>query len=805
MRGTKRLEKGNIHWELISSRNVARMPKTSQQYTRREQRARKVKLPSQDGGRLLRLAVLIVLSAALSSAQVNVLTANYDLNRTNANLLETRLTPGSVAPGSFGALGSFPVDGEVFAQPLYVSGVSIGTVTHNILLVATEHNSVYAYDADQFTPPLLLWHVNLGPSVQSATLTGSTGAYYDIAPEIGIVGTGVVDPLQGVFYVVAETQQNGAIAFQMHALDLATGQERMNGPVAISASVATGGTAGIPKNSVVFDPAQHIQRPGLLLVNGAVSVGFGSHGDGGAWHGWLMQYNAADLTQQIAAFSTTASGNGGAIWQSGRGLAADDAGNIYFITGNGDYDGAHDFSESFLKLAGNTLTLSDWYTPATWQSLSDNDYDLSAGPAIVPGTHMLVGGDKSGNLYLVNGDSMGHLDITGKSAQVFGAVEGFIFTFALWGRGDNTYLYLREDDGSLDCFRIAGGAFSPLPVSSTAPMGGAARVSMALSANGATDGTGILWMISGGYQDPSNPGVLHAFDAANLSHELWNSAMSPQDSLNGFIKFVSPTVANGKVYAASSASVVVYGLLAPSTDAALPTVAAVGNAASYDPAGISPGELITIFGSNLGNAAAAGLQLDSFGTVSTLLSATQVELDGVPVPMIYASPGQVSAIVPFGLSTPTSQLSVLYQGKSSTPVSLNVLPATPGIFTADATGAGQALAANQDYTLNGPQNPAATGSVVVLYATGGGQTSPVVADGSVVSADQLPRPVLAVTAQIGGQPATVQYAGGAPGMAAGVLQINVQIPAGVAAGSSVPVTLSIGGQSSQTGVTIAVH
>jgi len=751
-----------------------------------------------------RFLILTALFASWGAAQVSVLTANYGPDRTNSNLQETQLTTGNVAPGSFGALGAFPADGEIFAQPLYVSGVTIGQTAHNMLLIATEHNSVYAYDADQISPTLLLWHVNLGPSISTSTITSSTGAYYDISPEIGILGTGAVDPVAGVLYVVAETLQSGAPVFQLHALDLTSGQEKMNGPVVISASVPVSGPGASGAGSLAFDPTQHIQRPGLLLVNGTVSVGFGSHGDEGLWHGWLMRYSASDLTQQLGVFLSTPTGNGGAIWQSGRGIVADDSGNTYFITGNGDYDGLQNFGESFVKLSGNTLGLSDWYTPANWQDLSENDYDLSAGPAVIPGTHTLIGGDKSGNLYLVNGDSMGHLD-SGDAAQVFQAVNTYIFTFALWGRDDGAYVYVLEKDGSLNCFRVADGTFDIGPVSASAPTNGAPRIGMALSANGSQDGTGILWVTTGAYQEPSMPGVLHAFDASNLSNELWNSGMSPQDNLNGFIKFVSPTVVNGKVYAASSASVVVYGLLTTSGSQTQPKIAAAGNSASYAPAAISPGELISIFGSNLGPANAAGLQLDAFGNVSMLLSGTQVQFDGLPAPMIFTAANQVNAIVPFGISASTSQMQVLYRGQASAAFPITVLPATPGIFTAGASGAGQALAANQDYTINSSANPAAEGSVIVLYATGSGQTSPFVPDGSVVTAGFLPRPALPVTASIGGQPATVLYAGGAPGMVVGVLQVNVQLPDGLAAGSSVPVTLTVGGQSSQAGVTIAVR
>jgi uncharacterized protein (TIGR03437 family) len=752
------------------------------------------------------LCTLTALFTAFSFAQVNVLTANYGPDRTNANLQEIQLTPSNVAPGSFGALGVFPADGEIFSQPLYVSGVAIpGQGTHNVLFVTTQHNSVYAYDADRVAPPVLLWHVSLGASVPASTLTSSTGAYTDVTPEIGILSTGVADPQGGVLYVVAETLQKDGPVFQLHALDLGSGQERMNGPVVISATVPGIGAGSNVDGTLTFDPTQHIQRPGLLLMNGAVSVAFGSHGDGGVWHGWLMKYNAADLAKQLGVFQVTPAGQGGAIWQSGRGLAADDAGNIYFITGNGDYDGKQNFGESFVKLSGSSLAVSDWYTPANWQMLTDNDYDLSAGPAFLPGTHTLIGGDKSGNLYVVNGDSMGHLD-TGSSAQVFQAVGGFIFNFAVWGRPDAAYIYVRDGDGSLNCYRVVGGSFDPTPLSVSSSLGGSSRIGMAISANGGLDGTGILWATSGAYHDSSTPGILHAFDATNLASELWNSGMAPQDDLGGFVKFVSPTVVNGKVYAASSRSVVVYGLLAGAQGGQPPpVVAAALNAASYSQDAVSPGELITIFGSNLGPPNGASLQLDSDGNVLTILSDTQVQFDGIPAAMIYAGANQVSAVVPFGISSDTSQVVVLYQDQSSAAFPVTVAPATPGLFSVDSSGSGQALAINQDGTINSSDNPAPAGSMVVLYATGGGQAAPQPADGSVVSADNLPLPVLPVTAQIGGRPAEVLYAGGAPGMVAGILQVNLRVPTGVATGSPAPVVLQVGGQSSQGGLTIAVR
>ena len=741
------------------------------------------------------------LLACNAFAQVNVLTSNYGPDRTNANLQETQLTVAKVAPGNFGALGVFPVDGEVFGQPLYVSGVTTGGEARNILIITTQHNSVYAYDADRASPPVLLWHVGLGTSVPSTTLSSDIGAYTDVTPEVGILSTGCIDPEASVLYVVSETLLGGTPIFQLHALDLASGAERMNGPVVIKATVPGNGVGSDGKGSLPFDASQHIQRAGLLLANGLVSVAFGSHGDAGLWHGWLMNYKAADLSKPPAVFQVSPSGQGGAIWQSGRGVAADDSGNIYFLTGNGNYDGKQNFAESFVKLNPST-TLTDWYTPLNWQDLSNNDADLSAGPALIPGTHTVVGGDKSGNLYVIDGDSMGHLD-NGSTAVVAQAIDGFIFNFALWGRSGGALLYLHAGDGSIESLKIAPGTIDTSPVSTSHNMDGSARIGMAISANGSQDGTGILWVTSGQYHSSTTPGVLHAFDASNLANELWNSEMSPQDSLNGFVKFVSPTVANGKVYAASSRAVVVYGLLPGSTGVLPPPlVAAALNAASYGQDTIAPGELITIFGSNLGPVDGVNLRLDDYGNVATNLSDTQVQFDGIPAAMVYTDANQVSAVVPFELQPGTSQLQLSYQGQTAASYPVTVAAVNPGIFSADSSGTGQALAVNDDGTLNSGDNPAKAGSVIVLYATGAGAMSPSPADGAVVSPDSLPLPILPVTAKIGGVPAEVLYAGGAPGLVAGLLQVNVRVPANTNGGA---ITIQVGGQSSQAGLTIAVQ
>jgi hypothetical protein len=495
---------------------------------------------------------------------VNILTANGDNYRTSANLQETQLTPSNVKPGHFGKLGSFGVDGQVYAQPLYVSKLAFPDgSTHNVLFIATMHNTVYAFDADQVSNAAPLWSVNLGPSFPPSLWDSS---YTDISPECGILGTGAIDLQAGVLYVVAETLENGTATFTLHALNLLDGSETKNGPVVIQAG-ASGSGAGSVGGQVAFNPLQHLQRPGLLLANNSVYVSFGSHMDQSPWHGWIVSYNASNLTVQQGVFLTTSNGEGGAIWQSGRGLATDDAGNIYAMTGNGDFDGSANFGESFLKLSGSTAALADWFTPADWQALSDIDADLSTGVAVIPGTHTLVGGDKFGQLYLMNGDWMGKLQTETSSGAVIlpGAVIGGMFNLALWNQSSEAYVYVQGFGDVVKSYRITAGAFEEVPASAGSLEVASPRVGLTISANGVRNG--ILWETTG----DSEPGTLHAFDASELSHELWNSDMTPGDTLGEFVKFTNPTVANGKVYVAtSSGSVVVYGIICSNPNSKLP-------------------------------------------------------------------------------------------------------------------------------------------------------------------------------------------------------------------------------------------
>jgi hypothetical protein len=509
-----------------------------------------------------RTLLLLLSSCAMVAAQTNVLTANYGNERSNANLRETSLTTANVEPVNFAKLGSFPVDGQIFAQPLYVNQLFIsGRGTYNVVYTVTQHNSVYAYDADSAAAPNLLWHVNLGPSVPATTFGAG---YTDVAPEIGILSTPVIDLQRSAIYVTASTLEKGSVVYRLHALDLLTGAEKFNGPAVISGLVKGTGVGGVAGGKIPFDPLWHIQRPGLLLVNNAVYVAFGSHADAGPWHGWMVSYNASDLSQQSALFMASPNGWGGSIWQSGSGLAADSTGSVYAISGNGSYDGLTEFSESVLKFNGD-LSLNGWATPPNWSMLAQDDYDLSAGPALIPGTHFIVAGDKYGQLYFIDGDALAPF-ASGQSgnAQIIQGVQwGGIFNLALWPAGNTTNVYLQQQGSSVIAYQIVGGGLSATPVGETAPTGAAIPyVGMAISANGSKPGSGILWETTGNRSDPALPATLHAFDAGNLANEIWNSDMTGgADSVGMFAKFANPTIADGKVFVPTwSGALTVYGL-----------------------------------------------------------------------------------------------------------------------------------------------------------------------------------------------------------------------------------------------------
>ena len=750
----------------------------------------------------IRKTVLALSIATCSFAQtpVNVLTGNYDNQRTNANLQETILTPANVNQYSFGMIGTFPVDGQIYAQPLYASGIQIHSQATNVVYVATMHNSVYAIDADAPQSTVPLWQVNLGPTVPSSLLNFS-----DIIPETGILSTPVIDLTRKAIYVVAEILQYGAPVFQIHALSLADGHEMFSGPAVISATVPGNG-ADSYFGTLQFDPMMHLQRPALALSNGIVYVGFGSHADGGPYHGWILAFNPSNLQSQVSTINLSPNGAGAAVWQSGRGPAIDQSGNLYVASGNGDFDGSSNFGESVIKLSSD-LKVLDYYTPSEWAELNENDWDLgSTGVILIPGTNSVLTGAKSGLLYLING-VMGHLgpDNTG-TVQSVQVNQWGMFDFALWNNASGPIVYEYEPYGALQAFQIVNGKIQANPLSQNVPAVPSQFAGIAVTANGGANGTGIVWETTGDYSSRLVPGTLHALDASDLSHELWNSNMVPdRDTLGRFAKFVAPTVVNGRVYAPTfSNSLAIYGLVANGNPGSgPPQVTAVANGASFLADAVSPGEILAVFGANLGPTQLTNMQMTAGGQVTDMLANTQILFDGVSAPMLYTSANQLGAIVPFGTAGPTTQVVVLSQGQSSSPLTIPVLPATPALFSLNGTGGGPGAILNQDGSLNSAANPAARGSIVVFYGTGAGQTNPGGEDG-MISVVPLPAPVLPVSIFIDGQPAEVLYAGAAPEMVQGVIQINARVPATASTGPTITVVFAAGNYSSPSTVTVAV-
>jgi hypothetical protein len=499
-------------------------------------------------------------------AQTDVLTQHNDSMRTGANITESKLSPASVSPYLFGLLYKLPVDGQVIAQPLVVSHVSVpGHGVVDLAYVVTLHDSVYCF---MVTPRKysLLWQVSLGASVPS----GDTNSG-DIWPEIGIVATPVIDRQAGIIYVVAKTKEAGPTYFsRIHALNLTSGTERAGSPVAIQGSVpgtAVGSSGGV----VTFDPLLHMSRPGLLLDHGNLYIGFGSHGDNGNYHGWVFAYDATSLNQK-GIFCSTPNGDpnyyipsgAGGIWMAGNGLAADPAGNIYFMSGNGtvSHDGTStQTGNSIVKLTlgAQGLSVADFFAPYDSDNMNWADADLgSAGIMLVPGMNMVFGGGKTGDFFVINTQSMGHIGTTSDSIiqRFYGTAYG-LFTspvgFKMQGVGWTVFLGGYGD--IVRAYKILPNKLVPLTVN--AFVGGQwPGSSLAISSSGQTNG--IVWALC-----PDNNGnaLLRALQANNLRNVLWDSGMQPGQTPGIYSTFAVPTVANGLVYVPTfSGTVAVYGL-----------------------------------------------------------------------------------------------------------------------------------------------------------------------------------------------------------------------------------------------------
>jgi hypothetical protein len=535
---------------------------------------------------------LLLLASFCASAQVAVLTQHNDQARTGANLNETVLHTRNVNSNQFGLITARAVDDQIYAQPLVMTNVNLpGKSKHNLLIVATVHDSVYAFDADDPAVSAPYWQVSfLSPNVVAPCAADMTdacgGEYKDFSGNLGIVSTPVIDPASGTLYLLARTKEDGTKFVQrLHALDLRTGTERPNSPVVITATYPGHG-AGHVNGVITFDPQRANQRSGLALVNGLIYIGWSSHCDWGPYHGWFMGYDATTLRQAVV-YNTTPEGYNGGIWMSGQAPSADAQGNLYITVGNGSVGRRGNVrdpinrGESFLKLVrrGDSLEVATWFTPHNWQDLENTDNDFGcSGALLLPGTSLALAGSKDGKAYLVDRDSMGGLSRSHEdtnlvqSFQVSASGSSFgMFGAPVWWDGPEAsyaYLWCKQDVLRQYRFDSKAGKFQ-LPecarFGQTGPAGMPGGI-LSLSANGRQSETAIVWASHPLNCDANQrvcPGILRAFKAANVAEELWNSEqVSARDAVGDLAKMCPPTIANGKVYLPTfSNKLNVYGLL----------------------------------------------------------------------------------------------------------------------------------------------------------------------------------------------------------------------------------------------------
>jgi chitodextrinase len=521
------------------------------------------------------------------SASATVYISNYagtptfhnDNLRSGLNSNETVLTPSNVNSVQFGKLFSYAIDGISHASPLYVANVNMAGGARNVVYVATEHDSVYALDADgRNSSPL--WKVSfINPSANIIPVPpDDTGECCDISPEIGITSTPVIDMATNTLYVVAKTKEGngGSVVYRhrLHALDLSTGAEKFGGPVILQASVPGTG-AGSSGGVLQFDSLKHNQRPALLLSNGVIYIAFSSHGDHGPYHGWVLGYNATTL-QRTFAYCDSPNGSQSGIWQSGMGPAADAAGNVYFTTANGTFNvntGGTEYGDSVVKL-GSSGSVVDYFTSKDQAQMDSNNWDFASSGAILlpdqPGSipHLLIATGKIGSLYLVNRDNMGHFNnndtgVVQALRNIFpnGSPEPGNYSAPVYFNGN---VYIGPVNDQVQAFGVNNSLLTTSPTSKSAIAYAYPGASLAASASGTANG--IIWAIQrndSAVAEPSgNPAVLRAYLAGDLSNELYNSTQAgARDSLDPTAKFTIPLVANGRVYILTQGQLTAFGLL----------------------------------------------------------------------------------------------------------------------------------------------------------------------------------------------------------------------------------------------------
>jgi hypothetical protein len=504
---------------------------------------------------------------AVQTSTVNVLTYHNDVARTGQNLNESTLNTVNVNSANFGMVGNLSVDAGVDAEPLYVSNLNVVGGVHNVVYVVTENDSVYAFDADTFVQ---LWHVSVLGANETASDNRGCG---QVSPIIGITSTPVIDLSAGthgeIFLVAMSLDNNGNYHQRLHALDLTTGGEISGSPVTVQATFPT------TNGTTTFDPKQYKERAALLLLNGVIYTTWASHCDDGPYTGWVMGYSETTL-QQISVLDVTPNGGDGAIWMAGDGPAADSSGNIYFLDANGTFDGTlnsngfpehGDYGNAFIKLstAGNSLSVADYFTMSNTDAESNSDEDLgSGGEMLLPDVqdsqantwHLAVGAGKDGHIYVVNRDLMGKFNTSNDSA-IHQEIDTNGLSGGVWSMPAyfNNVVYYGAMSDHLRAFSIANAKLTTPASSLTSESFAYPGTTPSISANGTS--AGIVWAV-----ENSATGVLHAYDATNVATELYNSNQAA-NSRDHFAdnKFITPMIANGKVYVGTPNSVAVFGLL----------------------------------------------------------------------------------------------------------------------------------------------------------------------------------------------------------------------------------------------------
>ena len=509
---------------------------------------------------------------------VGMWTHHADKFRSGVNSQELALSSSTVNKNTFGKLFSRSVDGQIYAQPLIVTNLTIAGARHNVVYVATEHGSVYAFDADgKITSPF--WHRSfINPSAGVTTIPKPSSGL--IEPEISITGTPAIDGASGTIYVAVSTVERGKIVHRLHALSITSGAEKFGGPIVIAGSVPGTYPALAVNGRLAFGPQRQFQRPALLFLNGVVYIAFGSFGDALPYNGWLFAYSVqgTGVLHQVGIFCTSPDKGASSIWQSGGGPAADTSSNIYVAAGNGVFDlntGGRDAGNSVLKLAlqSTGLKLLDYFTPANQAQLNTNDLDLGTSGPILPAFQsgatdpdLVIEGGKDGNIYLVNRDNMGKFNSTTNSnvetlpAGRADPINGVFSTPAALG----TSIYFGEVGEPLELFIFSQGLLSTAPAAQTANSFPFPGTTPMISANGTSNM--IVWALDlsryiGNNNPNPGPAVLHAYNGSNLT-ELYNSTQAgTRDQAGVAIKFTAPTISNGRVYVGTANQLDVYGLL----------------------------------------------------------------------------------------------------------------------------------------------------------------------------------------------------------------------------------------------------